>query len=117
MWYRQELLDEKLVIRIGKSTPNFDFNSVNRLFTMNIKRISPVASGVIYGNIFTQGSLSAFMPSYDNSAFGASAFYFPIKSFFGSFYLEPVISYIPQPGAVKSLPQTWAGTIRTLAYF
>lgn len=81
-WYRQELLDGDLIFRIGKSTPNSDFNSVNRLFPMNDKRTSPVASGVIYGTIFTQGSLSSFLPSYYNSAFGASVFYFPVKNFY-----------------------------------
>lgn len=83
-WYRQEFLDGDLIIRIGKSTPNSDFNSVNRLFPLNDKRISPAASGLIYGTIFTQGSLSSFMPSYYNSAFGASVFYFPIKNFYVS---------------------------------
>lgn len=81
-WYRQELLDGNLIFRIGKSTPNADFNSVNRLFPMNDKRASPVASGLIYGTIFSQGSLSSFLPSYYNSAFGASAFYFPVKDFY-----------------------------------
>lgn len=81
-WYRQELFGGKIITRIGKSTPNCDFNSVNRLFPINDKRITPVASGLIYGTIFTQGSLSSFMPSYYNSAFGASLFYFPIKDFY-----------------------------------
>jgi len=83
-WYRQELLDGNLIIRIGKSTPNADFNSVNRLFPMNDKRESPDASGVIYGTIFTQGSLSSFLPNYYNSAFGASVFYFPVNDFYVS---------------------------------
>lgn len=81
-WYRQELLDGNLIFRVGKSTPNSDFNSVNRLFPMKDKRVSPVASGVIYGTIFSQGSLSSFLPSYYNSAFGASAFYFPADNFY-----------------------------------
>jgi len=81
-WYRQELLDGDLIFKIGKFTPNSYFNSVNDLFTMNLKRNSPVASGLIYGTIFTQGSLSSFLPSYYNSAFGASAFYFPVKDFY-----------------------------------
>lgn len=83
-WYRQELLDGNLIFRIGKSTPNSDFNSVNRLFPMNDTRISPVASGLIYGSIFSQESLSVFLPSYYNSAFGASVFYFPVKDFYVS---------------------------------
>jgi len=81
-WYRQEFLDGQLITRIGKSTPNGDFNSVNRLFPINDNRISPVASGLIYGTIFTQGSLSSLLPNYYNSAFGASLFYFPMKSFY-----------------------------------
>ena len=81
-WYRQEFLEGNLITRIGKSTPNSDFNSVNRLFPMNDNRISPVASGLIYGTIFTQGSLSSFLPSYYNSAFGASIFYFPTQNFY-----------------------------------
>lgn len=81
-WYRQEFFDGTLITRIGKSTPNCDFNSVNRLFPLNVNEVSPVASGVIYGTIFTQGSLSSFLPSYYNSAFGASVFYFPVKEFY-----------------------------------
>ena len=83
-WYRQEFLDGNLITRIGKSTPNADFNAVNRLFPMNDKRESPAASGLIYGTIFNQGSLSSFLPSYYNSAFGASVFYFPIDDFYVS---------------------------------
>ena len=33
---------------------------------------------------------------------------------FDSFYLEPVISYIPRPGGVAGLPPTWAGTFRII---
>lgn len=83
-WYRQELLDGNLIFRVGKSTPNCDFNSVNRLFPMNDKRVSPEASGLIYGTIFTQGSLSSFLPNYYNSAFGGSVFYFPVDDFYVS---------------------------------
>lgn len=83
-WYRQEWMCGRLITRIGKSTPNADFNSVNRLFPINDKRRSPAASGVIYGTIFNQGSLTSFLPSYYNSAFGASAFYFPVRSFYVS---------------------------------
>ncbi len=83
-WYRQQWLEGKIITRIGKSTPNADFNSVNRLFPINDSRVSPTASGVIYGTIFTQGSLSSVLPSYYNSAFGASVFYFPVKSFYVS---------------------------------
>jgi len=81
-WYRQKFLDGKIITKIGKLTPNSYFNGVNRLFPVNDDRVSPTASGVIYGTIFTQGSLSSFMPSYYNSAFGASIFYFPVESFY-----------------------------------
>ncbi len=81
-WYRQEFLGGKLITRIGKSTPNYDFNAVNNLFPKNDQRISPTASGVIYGTIFVQGSLTSFLPSYYNSAFGANVFYFPQDNFY-----------------------------------
>lgn len=81
-WYRQEFFNGKIITRIGKSTPNCDFNSVTLLYPINDDRESPVASGVIYGTIFNQGSLTYFLPSYYNSALGASIFYFPIKDFY-----------------------------------
>ncbi len=81
-WYRQEWLNGQLITRIGKSTPNCDFNAVNRLFPMNDKRTSPAASSVIYGTIFNQAAMANFLPSYYNSAFGVSAFYFPVKDFY-----------------------------------
>lgn len=83
-WYRQEFLNGKIITRIGKSTPNFDFNAVNNLFPKNEHRISPATSGLIYGTIFTQGSLSSFLPSYYNSAFGANIFCFPKDNFYVS---------------------------------
>jgi porin len=84
-WYRQEWLHGNLITRIGKSTPNADFNSVNRLYPMNDPRPTPAASGLIYGSLFTQGSITSFLPSYYCSAFGASAFYFPTRDFYISF--------------------------------
>ncbi|MBS0626939.1 MAG: carbohydrate porin, partial [Verrucomicrobia bacterium] len=36
---------------------------------------------------------------------------------YGTLYLEPVVSYIPKPGAVADLPGTWATTLRLLARF
>lgn len=83
-WYRQEWLNGSLITRIGKSTPNADFNSVNRIYPMNDKRLTPDASGLIYGSIFNQGTLASYLPSYYTSAFGASVFYFPLRDFYVS---------------------------------
>ena len=83
-WYRQEFFDNSLIMRIGKSTPNSDFNNVNRLFPLNDQRTSPSTSGLIYRTIFTEGSLSSFLPNYYNSAFGLDLFYFPVDEFYVS---------------------------------
>ncbi|NNM60283.1 MAG: hypothetical protein HKM04_10790 [Legionellales bacterium] len=32
-------------------------------------------------------------------------------------YLEPVLSYIPEPGASANLPAAWAGTLRLIVLF
>ena len=42
--------------------------------------------------------------------------YYQAKIFSGV-YLEPVLSYIPKPGASPNLPAAWAGTLRAIILF
>jgi porin len=49
LWWRQELFDGKLIMRIGKSVPTYDFNNVIRPNPVQEESFSiPAVSGLIY---------------------------------------------------------------------
>jgi porin len=48
LWWRQSLFDEKLVVRIGKSVPTYDFNNVTRpVQTRDESLMIPSVTGLI----------------------------------------------------------------------
>lgn len=84
-WYRQELFDKKLIFRIGKIQPAFDFNNVVRSVpTADPTLATSVTTGLIYTPIFVNSSMLGMLPSYYNSAFGITLTFAPIKSFYCS---------------------------------
>ena len=71
LWWRQSFLDEKLIVRVGKSIPTFDFNNVSR--RLNIADEEPYVanvSGLLFTPIFVNPSILGVMPGYYNSAWG-----------------------------------------------
>lgn len=83
LWWRQELFNKKLVVRIGKSCPTFDFNNVvNPAPASNpVMAISAVTS-VIYSTIFVNGSMLGVLPGYYDSAVGITVSYAPTDNYF-----------------------------------
>ncbi len=74
LWFRQAFLEEKLVIRIGKMVPTYDFNNVLRpLPTKNETLFIPSVSGLLYTPIFINPVNLGAMPGYYNSACGVVA--------------------------------------------
>lgn len=70
-WIRQDFFNKKLVIRIGKSLPSYDFNNVVNPVHLQEKSLSvPAVSGLIYTPIFINPTLLGVLPGYYNSAFG-----------------------------------------------
>lgn len=71
LWYRQELLDKKLVVRVGKSVPTFDFGNVTRPVRMKdaVSDI-PSTSGAILTPLYVNPTMLGIIPGYYNSATG-----------------------------------------------
>jgi len=81
LWYRQELFDEKVIFRIGKSVPTFDFNNVINRVPLNHTDI-PAVTGLIYTPIFVNASLIGVLPGYYNSAYGLELTIAPTKQWY-----------------------------------
>lgn len=83
VWLRHEFLEDKLVLRIGKTVPTDDFNNVLRPVPTQDKGLSiPAVSGLIYTPIFVNTTLLGAIPGYYNSAYGVTATFAPIKEFY-----------------------------------
>lgn len=83
VWIRQELFDKKLVIRIGKTIPTYDFNNVIRPVPVQDKSLSiPGVSGLLFSPIFINPVNIGVMPGYYNSAYGITVNIAPISNFY-----------------------------------
>lgn len=81
LWFRQELFDKKLIIRLGKVVPTFDFNNVTKPVPLQGSDI-PAVTGLIYTPIFVNPSLLGVLPGYYNSAYGITVNIVPIKQWY-----------------------------------
>lgn len=83
LWFRQKLFNDKLVIRIGKVVPTFDFNNVVKPVPLEKTSLSiPAVSGLVYTPIFVNSSLLGVLPGYYNSAYGITINITPIKEWY-----------------------------------
>jgi len=83
LWWRQELFNQKLIIRLGKSCPNFDFNNViSPIPYSDPTKAIPVVTSVIYTTIFVNGSMLGVLPGYYNSAVGITVSFTPTEHYF-----------------------------------
>lgn len=81
LWWRQELLDSKLVLRIGKLVPTDDFNNVLRPVPVQDQYLAiPAVSGLLYTPVFINPTLLGTMPGYYNSAYGITTTFAPAKN-------------------------------------
>lgn len=81
LWYRQELFDKKVIFRIGKTVPTFDFNNVVKPVPLNHFDI-PAVTGLIYTPLFVNTTLLGVIPGYYNSAYGIELTVAPIKQWY-----------------------------------
>jgi porin len=83
LWWRQSLFGEKLIIRIGKTVPTYDFDNVVRAVpTEDASLQIPAVSGLIYTPVFKNPTLIGAMPGYYNSAYGITANFAPTRNFY-----------------------------------
>lgn len=82
LWYRQVLFNGKVIIRIGKSIPNYDFNNVIKPHGM--KGVSATTS-LTYTPIYVNTTMLGVLPGYYNSAYGVTVMVVPSESFYLSY--------------------------------
>lgn len=81
LWYRQSLFDDKIIFRIGKMVPTFDFNNVVRPVPTQDEGLSiPAVSGLLYTPIFKNPTLIGALGGYYNSVSGAVVSVAPTKN-------------------------------------
>jgi len=86
LWWRQALFDEKLIVRVGKSIPTFDFNNVSRRLPIpNEAPYVAAVSGLLFTPIYVNPSILGVMPGYYNSAWGVTVTAAPTNSFYASY--------------------------------
>ena len=78
LWFRQELFNKKVVIRIGKTLPNVDFNNVLRPVPVIEKYLDiPATTSLIFTPVFITPSLLGVLPGYYNSCYGITVTVLP----------------------------------------
>lgn len=83
LWWRQVFFASKLVIRIGKTVPTFDFNNVSKPIAISDdSRDIPSVTGLLYTPIFKNPTLFGAAPGYYNSAYGITANVAPTNHFY-----------------------------------
>lgn len=83
LWWRQRLLDDLLVVRVGKSVPTYDFGNVSRAVPVGgPSGFIPSVSGLIYTPLFVNPTTLGVMPGYYDSAYGVTVSVVPDDSFY-----------------------------------
>ncbi len=78
LWYRQALLDNRFIFRIGKSVPTYDFNNVVRAIPLGDPTIGIASiSSLLFTPLYVNPTLLGIIPGYYNSATGLVAAVLP----------------------------------------
>ena len=86
LWWRQSLFDDRLIVRIGKSVPTYDFNNVTRALKTTEESLAvPAVTSLIYTPIFVNPTILGNLPGYYNSAYGVTTTVAPTKSLYLSY--------------------------------
>ena len=81
LWYRQSCFDDRLIVRVGKTVPTFDFNNVVKPVPVGDPTAAiPAVTGLIYTPVFVNPTLLGVIPGYYNSATGITTTLAPTKS-------------------------------------
>jgi porin len=73
LWYRQTLFENKIIFRIGKMVPTYDFNNVARPVPTQDETLDiPAVTGLLYTPVFVNPTLLGAIGGYYNSVYGAT---------------------------------------------
>jgi porin len=88
LWYRQSFFNEKVIVRIGKVVPTFDFNNVARPVPTQDRELSiPAVTGLLYTPVFVNPTLLGAIGGYYNSVCGLTLTLAPTRSTYLSYGL------------------------------
>jgi porin len=106
LWWRQSLFEGKIVIRVGKTVPTYDFNNVTRAVPTSDSSLQiPALTGLLYTPIFKNPTLIGVSPGYYNSAYGITAQYAPNRHFYLNYaFYDGAVAQGVQTG-LKELPE------------
>lgn len=80
LWIRQEFLNKKLSVRIGKTAPIYHFNNVSKPVPTVDPAVSiPSVTGLIYTPIFVNTTLLGAIGGYYNSVYGGVLTIAPVQ--------------------------------------
>ena len=83
LWYLQEMKKDVLKMRIGRTTPTYDFGNVLRPVTLSDPNQNiPAMSGLLWSPIFVNASMIGAMMGFPNSANGVTVNFTPTPSFY-----------------------------------
>ncbi|MBV8056406.1 MAG: carbohydrate porin [Deltaproteobacteria bacterium] len=86
LWWRQSLFHDKLIVRVGKTVPTYDFNNVVKPVPVNSENLSiPAVTGLIYTPAFVNPSILGNLPGYYNSAYGVTTTFAPLPQLYFSY--------------------------------
>lgn len=86
LWYRQVLFSNKLIIKIGKTIPTYDFDNVVKPVALSNNNLNiPAVSGLIYTPLFVNPTTLDVIPGFYNSAYGVTVSYLPTRQWYFSF--------------------------------
>jgi porin len=85
LWWRQSFFSDRLVVRIGKTVPTYDFGNVVRpVPVQDLSLRIPAVSGLLYTPVFVNPTILGALPGYYNSAYGVTATVAPTERFYVS---------------------------------
>src|SRR5258708_10302179 len=81
LWYRQALFDDKIIFRIGKIVPTYDFNNVARPVPTQDEALSiPAVTGLLYTPVFVNPTLLGAIGGYYNSLYRVNVSFPPTQN-------------------------------------
>lgn len=81
LWYRQTLFDDKIIFRIGKTVPTYNFNNVARPVPTQDEALEiPAVTGLLYTPVFVNPTLLGAIGGYYNSVCGVTVTLAPTKN-------------------------------------
>ena len=86
IWLRQELFDERFIVRVGKSNPGADFaNVIQPIRTTNHGRDIDTVTSLLYGPILPPATLYGVLPGYYDTAYGVTSTWAPNEQHYISY--------------------------------